>query len=164
MSTKRLKCLLIVDVQEGFINEFTRHIPARVERLQEQYEYVFATRFFNDDPSMYRSVMNWERFGRDSSDFPLAFKPKAGTRIIDKPVYTCVSEDFLGTLRKLNVETVDVCGIDTDVCVAKCAADLFENGIRPIVLKDYCASHAGPQIHQMGLAILKRYIGEDQIQ
>jgi nicotinamidase-related amidase len=41
--------LIIVDVQSGFINEFTHHIPQRVARLIERNEYapVLFTQFIN---------------------------------------------------------------------------------------------------------------------
>ena len=39
--------LLIVDVQKGFINDATRHIPARVADLAWRYDQVLVTRFIN---------------------------------------------------------------------------------------------------------------------
>jgi hypothetical protein len=41
--------LLVVDVQTGFINDFTHHIPQRVVRLIEQatYSAILFTRFIN---------------------------------------------------------------------------------------------------------------------
>lgn len=51
-------------------------------------------------------------------------------------------------------------GIDTDCCVMKTALDLFEIGIKPIVLSHYCASTGGNNIHLAALDMLKRNIGE----
>jgi len=39
------KCILIIDVQKGFINSDTKHIPSLVEDLQKEYEYIYITRF-----------------------------------------------------------------------------------------------------------------------
>ncbi len=163
MTNNSSTCLLIVDVQKGFINNFTSHIPALVQRLQYDYDHVFVTRFYNDNPSMFRSLMNWHEFGKDSVDFPLAFAPKSTASIIDKTVYTCVTKDFLMKLRVRNITCVDICGINTDVCVIKCAVDLFESGIKSNVLKDYCGSEAGSRMHKLGLTILKGYIGDNQV-
>lgn len=66
-------------------------------------------------------------------------------------------------LDKYNIEEVHICGIDTDICVMKCAVDLFKAGRIPIILKDYCASHGGNEFHQSALSILRRYIGTKQI-
>lgn len=155
--------LLIVDVQKGFINEATRHIPAIAERLAADYEAVIATRFVNPGGSAYRRLIHWRRFAPGSADTELAFRPPAGAEVIEKRRYTCVDAAFLGRLRDLGAEEVHLCGIATDNCVLKCAVDLFEAGLRPVVLASACASHAGPEYHEWGLRILARLIGTDQI-
>lgn len=144
-------CLQIVDVQVGFINESTKHIPARVQSLQDAYEVVFATRFFNAEKSLYRSLMHWYRFAKDADDFALAFDLRSHVTIVDKDIYTCASAEFLDTLQRQGVSKVDVCGIDTDICVTKCAVDLFENGIEPRVLQEYRTSCAGTLTHEATL-------------
>ena len=42
-------CLLIIDVQKGFINKHTKHIPKLVEDEQNKYENVYITQFFNPE-------------------------------------------------------------------------------------------------------------------
>ena len=155
--------LLIVDVQNGFINEWTRHVPSRVQDLQAQYDRVVATRFYNPQKSLYRKLMQWERFMLGSDDTRLAFTPRGDARIIDKSTYTCVDSAFLEELFRDFVQTVHICGIATDNCVLKCAVDLFEGGIEPIVLADACGSHGGLECHQAGLMLLRRFIGDKQV-
>ena len=157
------KALLIVDVQVGFVNDATRHILPRVEELQKQYAHVYATRFINAEGSPYRRLLDWHRFYEASADVPLAFDPVDGVIVIDKHVYTCVTPAFLQDLRCKGIEEVAICGIDTDACVSACAVDLFENGFRPILLSEACASHAGPEYHEAALRILARLIGKNQI-
>jgi nicotinamidase-related amidase len=60
-------------------------------------------------------------------------------------------------------DTVVVCGIATDSCVLATAIDLFEYGLRPIVVKDACGSHAGRKAHEAGLFIIERFIGSKQL-
>ncbi len=156
-------CLLIVDVQNGFINESTKHIPPLIESAQRKYDYVVATRFFNPDNSFFRTLIKWNRFAPGSDDVLLAFDPRKDALIIDKPTYTCVSESFVGWINDRGISVVYVCGIDTDICVTKCAVDLFEHGIEPVVLSELCASCAGENAHKNALSTLKRYIGESQI-
>ena len=155
--------LLIVDVQVGFVNDATRHIVPKVEALQHQYPYVYATRFINAEGSPYRKLLDWHRFYAGSVDVPLAFEPVDGVEVIDKHIYTCVTPAFLEDLRNKGVEEVAICGIDTDACVSACAIDLFENGFRPILLSGACASHAGSEYHEAALRILVRLIGKNQI-
>lgn len=54
--------LLVVDVQTGFINDFTHHIPQRVVRLIEQKTYspVLFTRFINSLEGPYTRLLKWD--------------------------------------------------------------------------------------------------------
>ena len=157
------RALLIVDVQVGFVNDATRHILPKVVALQSQYEHVYATRFVNAEGSPYRKLLDWHRFYANSGDVPLAFEPVDGVQVIDKHVYTCITPDFLRDLRDKGIEEVAICGIDTDACVTQCAVDLFQHGIRPVLLSEACASHAGAEYHDAALRILARLIGKKQI-
>ena len=155
--------LLIVDVQAGFVNDATKHIVPVVEALQTRYDYVYATRFINARDSAHRKWIDWHRFSEGTAEVELAFETGDNVVVIDKTVYTCINDSFLSELRTNGISEIHICGIDTDACVLKCAVDLFEAGIRPIVLANACASHAGSEFHDYGLQILRRLIGKRQI-
>lgn len=156
-------CLLIIDVQQGFINDWTAHIPARVEALQKDFGQIVAARFYNPEGSPFRRLIGWQRFAPGSQDTAFAYRPRSDAMIIDKPTYTCVTPEFLEGLQRTGRTRVHLCGIATDNCVLKTAVDLFEAGITPIVLADACASHGGPDCHEAGLLLLRRFIGEPQV-
>ncbi len=155
--------LLIIDVQQGFINAATRHLPAMVADLQDDYDRVFATQFVNPPGSPFRNLLGWQKFAPGSADVQLAFTPRDDATVIEKSVYTCVTPDFLATLARERLDEIHLAGIATDNCVLKCAVDLFEGGRRPVVLAEFCASHAGADHHQWGLAIIERFIGAAQV-
>jgi nicotinamidase-related amidase len=157
------KLLLIIDVQKGFINDATGHIPDRVEALAADYEQVFVTRFVNPPGSSHRRFIHWDRFAPGDAETALAFTPPEGAEIIEKSSYSCVDEALLTRIKACGTEEVHICGIATDNCVLCSAVDLFEAGIRPVVLTDACASHGGAELHQWGLRILARLIGADQL-
>lgn len=156
-------CLLIVDVQKGFVTPDTAHVPAAAASLQRNYRTAFATRFLNPQGSMHRRLIHWSRFAPGTAETELAFSPGPRTTVIDKTMYTCVTREFVDTLRKMRATRVDICGIATDGCVLKCAVDLFEAGIVPVVLAGACGSHGGPSCHEAGLMLLRRFIGRDQV-
>ena len=155
--------LLIIDVQAGFINDATRHIPARVEALAADYAAVIVTRFVNPPGSVHRRFIHWHRFAPGSADTALAFDPPPGADIVEKTAYSCVDDAFLARLNALAAEEVHICGIATDNCVLCSAVDLFEAGIRPVVLADACGSHGGAEFHRWAVEILVRLIGADQV-
>jgi nicotinamidase-related amidase len=159
--------LLVVDVQLGFLNDFTRHIPARLVQLIEGggHAPVHFTRFVNVAGGPYHRFLDWHACEREpETDLaPELARFAHPDRVFTKPGYAGISDDLAAHLRDQGYEQVTIAGIDTDMCVLKVALDVFDLGIRPIVLIDCCASTAGLQSHLAGLAILARNIGADQL-
>lgn len=76
-----------------------------------------------------------------------------------KNTYTAITEELRRFLASHSIDTGFVCGIDTDCCVLKTAADLFEMGIRPYVLAHYSASNGGDDSQRAAITVLNRLIG-----
>ncbi|MGH2557694.1 MAG: isochorismatase family cysteine hydrolase [Thermomicrobiales bacterium] len=151
--------LLVVDVQQGFLNEFTRHIPARIARPigRGRFAPVLFTRFINAPGSPYRAFLGWDARGTEPET---TIAPEL---TFAKPGYAGIPETLGALPREGGIEQLTIRGIDTDMCVLKVAMDVFDLGIRPIVLTDCCASTAGMQAHLAGLAVLARNIGAEQL-
>lgn len=158
-----MRVLLIVDVQIGFVNDHTRHIPDIVQSLQNPFDRVFATRFENARPSPFRERLGLERFAPGMPETALAFEPRRDARVIVKNVYSAADEEIRAAADAAE-GTVHLCGIATDNCVLATAIGLFDMGLRPIVIADACASHAGARYHEAALMILSRMIGAEQVQ
>lgn len=159
--------LLVVDVQSGFINEFTHHIPQRIARLlqQEQYAPVLFTRFVNAPDGPYCRFLNWHGCKCESeTDLATELAPFAQSENIFDKVGLCgISDQLRSYFQQHQIEQVTLVGLDTDMCVLKIAMDLFDQGIEPAILTDCCASTAGLQAHLAGLAVLSRNIGADRL-
>lgn len=155
--------LVIIDVQRGFINEATLHIPDAVYDLQHEYDHVAVTQFYNAPGSPWRKLMDWQRFDRGGEDFKLAFEPGDHALVLEKTTYSAVTERLLNWLSAYDITQVHLCGIATDACVLKTALDLFEQEFRPVVLGYACASHGGEDCHKEALHLLSRQIGEQQV-
>jgi nicotinamidase-related amidase len=159
--------LLVVDVQRGFLNDYTHHIPERVVRLVKSREFdpLLFTRFVNTPGSPYRRFLDWHELGcAPATDLAPELEPFAqrGT-VFTKEGFTGLPDKLKSYLQRHHVSRMTVVGIDTDMCVLKVAMDLFDRGIEPIVLSDCCASTMGLQAHLAGLAVLSRNIGPHQI-
>lgn len=155
--------LLVVDVQRGFLNDYTAHVPRRVADLVRRggYDPVYFTRFENPPGGPYRKLLSWSACERPpETDLAPEVEPfAAAERVFSKPGYAGLPDALAGVLPDAEVERITVVGIDTDMCVLKVALDLFDLAIEPIVLVDCCASTAGLQAHLAGLAVLTRNIG-----
>ena len=159
--------LLVVDVQCGFINDFTHHIPERVVRLIEQgnYEPIVFTRFLNRPDSPYTQLLGWDSCDRSPEiDLAPEIEAVADPKLVfAKPGLCGLPDDLIAYVDKHQFQQVAIVGIDTDMCVLKIAMDLFDRGIEPIVLTDCCASTAGLQAHLASLAVLSRNIGAQRL-
>lgn len=156
--------LLIIDVQQVFLNEYTNHLPAEVTLLQSRYKTVIATRFYNENASAFRTLMDWHRFSRGTAETELAFEVAPHAKVIDKATYSAVTPACLRELESNQIETVHLCGCDTNMCVTQSAVDLFEtNKYRPVILVPYCASHSGAEYHDYALKLLEKSVGQEQI-
>ncbi|MBD2103126.1 cysteine hydrolase family protein [Leptolyngbya sp. FACHB-261] len=159
--------LLVVDVQSGFINDFTHHIPQRIACLLErhQHEPVLFTRFVNRVDGPYYRLLNWqgcesEPETRLATELEPFIKPDF---VFAKSGVCGIPDELCRYLQEQHFERIFVAGIDTDMCVLKIAMDLFDIGIEPVVLTDCCASTAGLQAHLAGLAVLSRNIGAKRL-
>jgi nicotinamidase-related amidase len=159
--------LLVVDVQRGFLNDYTRHVPARVAQLIRRGDHtpVYFTRFENPPGGPYRQFLGWKACAAPpETDLAPELLPfAAGDRVFSKPGYAGLPDALASLLRDRAVERIALVGIDTDMCVLKVALDLFDLSIEPIILVDCCASTAGLQAHLAGLAVLTRNIGATRL-
>lgn len=167
IETSMSNALVIVDVQNGFINTYTQHIPQRVLQLIERNDYdpILFTRFINIPGGPYPRFMDWHACGAaPETDLVEQLAPYCSDDVVfDKHGYAGIPPELGDYLREHEIESITVVGIDTDMCVLKVAMDIFDLNIEPIVLVDCCASTAGLQSHLAGLAVLSRNIGADQL-
>ena len=151
--------ILIVDVQRGFLNEFTHHVPQRLRRLLEQgaHDPVLFTRFVNVKGGPYPTFLGWEAMvTAPDTDLAPGLEPFAARgRVFEKRGVCGLPQALDAYLKGERPKRVYVAGIDTDMCVLKIAMDLFDRSIEPVVLTDCCASTAGLQAHLAGLAVLE---------
>lgn len=162
--------LLVVDIQNGFIvNEMTRDTLRRVEELLHAsvFDAVIATKYMNYPGSPIIELMGWDLLLTEEEQALAGSVGSCADRIVTKTQYSSVNESLIRTLKELNrgslPEYLFVLGVDTECCVLSTAIDLFEAGIRPIVLSAYCGSSGGEAYHNAGILSLHHLIGENNI-
>lgn len=159
--------LLVVDVQIGFLNDYTRHIPNRIAELIERDcpDPIIFTRFVNEPSGPYHRFLDWHacQTSPETDLAPEICKYARDDRVFTKPGLAGISDELREHLKTACYERVTLAGIDTDMCVLKIALDIFDLGIQPTILVDCCASTAGLQAHFAGLAVLARNIGADKL-
>ena len=162
--------LLIVDMQKGFARyKQTLDLKDKILKLLELkvFDSVIATRFLNDNNSIYERLLEWKRLKtEDKREIDSSYNQYIDF-VFDKYIYNCVNSSFIQKLCQLNdgkyPEKIFIVGADTDCCVLTIATSLFENNIRPVVLTNYCSSNGGDLSHEAGILCMRRLIGKEQL-
>lgn len=154
-------------MQNGFVNEHSRHVIPRVIRLIDECRARFLpvvfTRFINSPGSPFERLIDWPHVAEPPDTDIVDELARNADVVIDKSFYSPFVGEFESLIAEDDWRTLILCGLSTESCVLKTAADAFECGLRPIVIADACASDAGPEAHEAGLFVLKYLIGEKQI-
>ncbi|MFJ1594722.1 isochorismatase family cysteine hydrolase [Kitasatospora albolonga] len=162
--------LVVIDVQNGFVNHHSRHVVPAVSGLVAQWSAagrpVVFTRYFNYPDSPYERFFQWYRLQQPPETDIVPELAEAAARahaVVDKTGYTLFVPEAAELVRRAGWTDLVFCGIATESCVLKSAADAFEHGYAPWIVTDACASDAGPDVHDAGLTVARRLIGTGQL-
>ena len=157
------KLLLIIDVQQDFINENTKEYVDKIESLIkiQKFNYIAFTKFINTEDSNWYKDLNYR--GCLTEEGQKIVINTENYKVFEKKIYSALTNEFKEYLMQNNITEVYLCGFDTDACISKTALDLFENNIKVFILEDCCMSSAGEKVHNCAIDNLKRLIGNNKI-
>lgn len=121
-------CLVLIDIQYGFLNNKTQHIPYRLQQLVKthDFDHVVATEFRNTQDSPYVEFLGWNGL-MDEEEQQLADEiADLAEQIFVKNGYSCCTNDFVEYLYLNKIDRIYLAGVDTEACVLKSAMDAFE--------------------------------------
>ena len=161
-----MKIILLVDIQEGYMNDEIRSLPKDIEKHVKNYDYdlVIATRFINKNDSLHKADINIKSMTVFSSKAKLV-EPieKIADFVLMKSTYTSLTEDVSKLLEKNQVKQVYIAGLNTETSILATAFDLFDKGIKPVVLSHLCNSVNGKEVNKAALDILRIAVGDECI-
>ncbi len=162
----RSTALLIIDVQQGFVNRHSRGVLPAIVRLVEGWRSagapVVLTRFHNTPGSPYETITEWYRLhSPEEQALAAELTPFAAdaAAIIDKDQASIFTPAGDQLIRDAGWTDLVLAGIDTDACVYDSARDAYHRGFRPWIVTDACASAGGPEYHDAALLMAARNIG-----
>ena len=155
--------LLVINVQEYFINEHTKFLIDKINNLikSNKFEIIAFTKFINNENSIFYKVLNNKGCILES-DRAIVLDT-TNYKVFEKEIYSAVNDELKKFIKNNNIDTVYLCGIDTDACVLKTALDLFEQNVKEKLLKEYSMSHSGIEYHNCAIKILEKLIGRDNV-
>lgn len=160
------KAIIVVDAQKYFLTQKTRGIVKKIQEYLSKhltdYKSVYFTVFKNDPSSSLWQLSEWKDCIA-SPDTDICDEIKQFTNpknlfyknFLSAAKVTAIKEGLL----KNQISEVDLCGFDTDCCVLATAYDLFDRGIKPIVLENLTWSTSKEKLHAPALKMLLRNIG-----
>ncbi len=160
------KALVVIDVQKYFLNEETKPIVKKIQEFlkekADQYAVIYFTVFKNDPTSPLWQISEW----KDCTDSPATdICDEIKEFINDKNLFyknilsAYKVPEIRRGLKEHRVSEVDLCGFDTDCCVLATAYDLFDVGIKPVVIENLTWSTSQEKLHKPALQMLERNIG-----
>jgi len=133
------------------------------------FDYIISTQFTYNE---FESKIYYNCFS-EKSMMPYyinnnlnTFIKEHSNKIINKSLYSLSSHYIYKEFYNINTccpDKVYICGFDTDACVLASTIEIFQAGIIPVVLADYCNSIGGIKYHNVRLICLERIISRKQI-
>jgi nicotinamidase-related amidase len=158
---------VVVDVQHGFVvPETAGVVPALKDFLRhagQRYDLIVATRFVNQHGSLFERERDWHAMMSGDETELLSEVATVADIVIIKHGLAPDPVKLLPALRDRDIQVADLCGFDTDQCVLATALLLWDAGIVPRLLVQLCASSGGNDMHEAGLAMARRAIGDRNV-
>ncbi len=153
--------LIVIDVQNFFMNEHTVRVPLLIARhlKDSSYDAIAFTRFINSESSSFYKIFGWTKC-MDSPYTDLCDELKPWVKpnnVFTKGGFSAFkSPKLLAYLYSNGIQEVVLCGTDTEACVLASALEAFELGFHVRVLHELCGSTNGREYDRYGRAILQR--------
>jgi nicotinamidase-related amidase len=165
--------LVVIDVQNGFVNAGSAHIVAAVADLAAKWRAaggaLMFTRYRNYPGSPFERLIGWHGLhsDEDTALAPGVADLAAGAPVVDKNTYSVLAGDPGSVIADGGFTDLFLCGIATDSCVLASAVAAFDAGLTPWVVADACASSATSappeECHRAALMLITRMIGGRQV-
>lgn len=153
-----------MDVQEGFLKH-SLLLPSRIAAYvrNHRFTHVIGTCFVNEPENPFVTELGYKGcLTEEERKIPMEIEALC-EQIFCKPAYTCFTPSLIRWLAEKQIGHLYFCGLDTDACVLKSTLDAFEQGFKITVLRDLCESSGGASCHSMGIQLLERLIGRNNV-
>ena len=154
--------LVVIDVQNYFINQHTDWLPTRIVQhvKSRPYDLVILTKFRNKLGSNFTRILDWEKcFNSLETNLAAEMRALTDPVILNREGKTSAyTRELAGLLDKHGITKLYLCGVDTDACVLATAFDVFDSGRDFEIIEDLCASTGGPEQHRAALRIIQKQL------
>lgn len=155
------KALIVIDVQNYFINNYTRQLPKKIAKYikDNKFDHVLFTKFVNKQSSPWVRQLKWRKmFAGVGTQIHKDLSPFLNrNNVFSKISYSALKSKRLNRfLKNHKVKELHLCGIDTDSCVLATAFDAFDAGFKIKILEKLSISHSGKDYHKAAVKIIRK--------
>lgn len=161
------KCLIIVDMQRGFLNQYTQDLPGKIAQFIQHHpaiDSIVATRYNNTPETACYKLGQWKSCMAGTPDTELSAEIRPYVqRIFDKNTFSGFTPELKTFLQQNAFQKVYFCGVNTDCCVLATVFSCYDNVQDCTVISDLCGSTLGEKSHHHALTLLQENITSQRV-
>ncbi len=158
--SNRKRALIVVDIQEGFIEDWSPSFRKNVAWLlsNELYALYIEATFYAPKGSLWEKQTGWT-FPYEPT-VPWVLELLKGKKVIQIKKNT--RSTFKGNinleklLRKNKIEELHIIGFDTGSCVYATTQEAFDKGFFTYVIEECVGSSDGMKMHKNAISVLRK--------
>ncbi len=155
----KIRALIIVDMQTGFLPERTRYIIKNVQSVIQKgnYNLYVEAVFHADTGSLWDIQTNWTFKIEPTIPEIKSELENKNTILVTKTTKSAFQgdKDLITLFKENNIQEVHIVGVDANDCVMATAFDSFDAGFFTYVLEECVESSEGIAMRESALAILR---------
>ena len=161
-------CLVLIDLQKGFMNKNTDHIPVLIREFLQSYpdtfDEVVATRYINHPGTACYLFEGWKGCMEGTEDTELCHDLEGlYSHVFIKDKYSCWNEEFRQFTKEHCFDKIYFVGVNTGCCVLHSVLDCYNAVQDCAVISDFCGSTTGEELHELSLKLLSTLITKERI-
>ncbi len=158
---------LIIDMQNGFMNNYTAGLVEKIRDFQEgiaDHVITAGTRYVNHDHTACYVFEGWKSCMAGSEEAEIVPELRGCMqRVFDKDKYSCWNEEMQAFIRENKVKKIFFAGVNTGCCVLHSAMDSYNDLVDCAVIEDLCGSTSGEEEHEAALVVLRSCITKERV-
>ena len=157
---------LIIDMQNGFINGYTKDLPEKILEFQNKIRdsvITAGTRYVNHKGTACYVFENWKSCMEGTEEAEIVPELRGCmSQVFDKDKYSCWNEEMKQFIRDNGVEKIYFAGVNTGCCVLNSVLDCYNDVVDCTVIEDLCGSTSGIKEHEAALTVLRSCITQER--
>lgn len=158
---------LIIDMQNGFINNNTQHLVEKICDFRAgiaNHVITAGTRYVNHEHTACYVFEGWKSCMAGAEEAEIVPELRGCMqRVFDKDKYSCWNEEMKAFIRDNEIKKIYFVGVNTGCCVLHSAMDCYNDLVDCAVIEDLCGSTSGIEEHEAALVVLRSCITKERV-